>query len=115
MTGKSGGSTYDEVLNTGSRIKPADSCAFDQAIQLQRVDPEQAKGLSKGRPLSLETRRQNKVTSIVCVRPDNNKYVGSVAFSDVDRLISCIAKGRKYEAKIENIQATAVIVRIYDI
>jgi hypothetical protein len=115
MTGKSGGSTYDEVLTSGSRIKPAGGCDFNQSVQLQRVDPEQAKGLSKGRPLSLETRRQNKVTSVVCVRPDNNRYLGSVAFSDVERLISCMAKGRKYEAKIENIEATAVIVRIYDI
>jgi hypothetical protein len=115
MTGKSGGSTYDEVLNSGARIKPGDNCAFDYVVQLQRVDPAQAVGLSKGRPLSIETRKQNGVTSVVCVRPDNNKYLGGVAFSDVERLISCLARGRKYEAIIENIQGTAVIVRIYDI
>lgn len=115
MTGKSGGTTYDEVLNSGPRIKPADSCSFDQVIQLQKVDPEQAKGLSKGRPLSIQTRIQNKVTSVICVRPDTKKYLGGVAFSDVERLISCMTKGRSYEAKIETIRETAVHVRIYDI
>jgi|ERR1043166_522078 hypothetical protein len=115
MTGRNKGPSYSDVLEKGPRIAPKDSCSFDKKIQLQRVDPEQAKGLQKGRPLDIRLRKVANVFSVVCVRPDNNKVLGSVAFAGVAKLIDCMKKDRRYEATIESISGAAVQVRIFDI
>lgn len=114
MVGKKKGPTYGEALDQGPRIRGGDSCSLDMTIQLQAVDPEQAKDLKIGRKLGISLRRHAGVKSVVCVRLDNNKHLGSVAFTGVDKLIACMEKGRQYEAELSAIKGAAVHVRIYD-
>jgi hypothetical protein len=87
---------------------------MNEVIQLQRVDPSQAKGLRSGQHLALRVHTQNSVTSLICIRDDNKKYLGSVAFSGVDKLIRCIQKKHKYNVTIQAISGNAIQIEITD-
>jgi hypothetical protein len=114
MTGRNRDRTYADALNAEQERKSGDPCSFDEVIQLQRVDPSQSKGLQRGQHLAFRLRAQNDVTSLICVRHDNKKYLGSVAFSNVDKLIQCIKKNRKYNVTVDAVTGTAVQVKIID-
>jgi hypothetical protein len=114
MTGRDRDRTYADALNAEQKGKTDDPCSFNEVIQLQRVDPPQVKGLRRGELLALRVRTQNNVTSLICIRIDNKKYLGSVAFSNVGKLIQCIKKGRKYNIVVDAVAGTAVQIEIND-
>ena len=114
MIGGDKGRSYADVLNAERDTRSKDRCSFDEKIQLQRVDASQAKGLVPGEHVALRVRRQNNVDSVICVKNDSKKYLGSVAFAGVDRLIGCLNKGRKYNVTIDVIAGTAIQIQIID-
>jgi hypothetical protein len=115
MVGKRKGTRYSDVLDAPRQGARKDACSLEITIQLQRVDPSQTKGLTLGRPLEVSLKREKNVKSVICVRPDNNKFLGSIAFSGVDKLIACLEKGRQYEAIVEAISGAAIHVKIIDV
>lgn len=57
-----------------------DPCVFEETLDLSSVDVDNAKGLAAGKFLTVNLRRQQDTTSVICRRNDNSKYVGSVFF-----------------------------------
>jgi hypothetical protein len=123
MVGRRGGDTYPKTKSKqsksggvgGSGSASNDPCAIHKSIPLQAVELDHLKGLRPGRKLVIERRTVKGARSVVCVRGDTNKIIGSIAFTGTAKLLKCMDEGHRYEGTLESIDGASVVVLVENI